>query len=318
MTKCTMNYIGSKYNLLEFIEEVITSKVNIKESIMCDLFGGTNIVSRYFKTKVKEIISNDIEYYSYIMAKCYIENNNVVDCSMLEKYLPEEGFITKNYSDGSGRLYFTRENGMIIDGVRKALNPNDPNYFVHLTSLVEASDKVANTASVYGAFLKKIKKSAAKKIKFETPVVESGTGKSYNEDAATLIEKISGDVLYMDPPYNNRQYSQNYHLLNTIAKFDDFVPKGKTGQRVDNTISDFCSKKKACATLEHILEKCNFKHIFISYNNEGIINIDEFAQICSKYGKYEVFKKNYRTFKSDSNRNNKSTETFEYIHYINK
>lgn len=313
-----MNYIGSKYNLLSFIEEVISSKVDLKESVMCDLFGGTNIVSRHFKSKVKKIISNDIEFYSYVMAKCYIENNNKVDCSILNTYQSVDGFITKNYSDGSDRLYFSRDNGRIIDGVRSILNPNDVNYFVYLTSLLEASDKVANTASVYGAFLKKIKKSALKKVYFDNPIVENGDGTSYNEDAATLIENIEGDVLYMDPPYNNRQYSQNYHILNTIAKYDDFIPRGKTGQRSDNNISEFCSKKKACLTLEKIMDTSKFKHIFISYNNEGIIGIDEFVNICSKFGKYEVFKKNYRTFKSDSNRNNKSTETFEYIHYINK
>ena len=114
-----------------------------------------------------------------------------------------------------------------------------------MASLLESADKVANTASVYGAYLKHIKKSAQKDLKIE-PALFSQTKnihKVFNRSANDLIKEIEGDILYLDPPYNTRQYGANYHLLNTIAKYDSFVPKGKTGLR-NYEKSVYCMKNE--------------------------------------------------------------------------
>ncbi len=154
----------------------------------------------------------------------------------------EQGFVFKHYcaGGGTGRQYFSDENGRRIDAIRKKTEEwfrtkqiEKGLYFFLLTSLLEAADAVANTASVYGAYLKHLKKTAQKDMFLQPAdyVVNDEEHEVYNQDANKLIGNIEGDILYLDPPYNHRQYGANYHLLNTIALYDDFEPSGKTGLR---------------------------------------------------------------------------------------
>jgi adenine-specific DNA-methyltransferase len=332
-----MNYIGSKYRLSSFIKETVYSIVghNLSCMILCDLFAGTGIVGRLFKKEVKRVISNDIEYYSYVINENYIGNHINIDyrkfLKKLNEIIPfENGFIYNNYcsGSGSGRQYFTDQNGQKIDAIRKQIGIwmeqkkiSKNIYYFLLTSLLEAADKIANTASIYGAFLKNIKQSAAKDIILEPALFEvnENVHKVYNEDSNKLIKKISGDILYLDPPYNSRQYGANYHLLNTIATYDNFVPKGKTGLR-DYKSSNYCIKRNVKESFEEIIKNAQFRYIFLSYNNEGLMNIKEIKVIMEKYGKYGVMKQKYRRFKSDKteNRGYKSEYTYEFLHILEK
>lgn len=99
-------------------------------------------------------------------------------------------------------------------------------YFFLLASLLESADKVANTASVYGAYLKTLKRSATKIMELQPASFEltSNRHRIYQEDGNDLIQNIKGDILYLDPPYNTRQYGANYHILNTIVKYNIFAP----------------------------------------------------------------------------------------------
>ena len=112
-------------------------------------------------------------------------------------------------------------------------------------------------------------------------------------DSNDLIKNIEGDILYLDPPYNERQYSANYHLLNTIALYDNFIPKGKTGLRVYNR-SNYCKKSVVAKELEELVKNAKFKYIFISYNNEELMSEDEVKSIIEKYGKYKLEIKEYQ------------------------
>lgn len=309
---------------------------NLQDKTFCDIFAGTGIVGRTFKNKVKKVISNDIEHYSYILNKNYIENKIKIPNS--ESLLSElnslplckNGFIFKNYCIGSGsdRQYFTDHNGKKIDTIRIKIEEwksskkiNKKTYYFLLASLLESADKVANTASVYGAFLKHIKKSAQKNLILEpADFIESkNSHKVFNEDSNTLIRKISGDILYLDPPYNHRQYGANYHLLNTISLYDNFTPQGKTGLR-EYTRSKYCIKKDISNSFEELIKYAKFKYIFLSYNNEGLMNEKTTKDIMKKYGKYKLVKKKYQRFKADKteNRNHKADNTFEYLHILVK
>ena len=75
-----MNYIGSKNKLSSWIVEVVqnTVKSPLQELSFCDLFAGTGIVGRKFKPFVKQVIANDVEYYSYILLKNYIGNHQEI------------------------------------------------------------------------------------------------------------------------------------------------------------------------------------------------------------------------------------------------
>jgi len=192
-------------------------------------------------------------------------------------------------------------------------------YYFLLASLIESADKVANTASVYGAFLKKLKNSARKKLILEPAIYEENENEHlvFNDDANNLIKKIKGDILYLDPPYNQRQYGANYHLLNTIAEYKEFIPKGKTGLR-DYQKSSYCRKNEVQKNFEELIKEADFEYIFLSYNNEGLMSEEEIREIMSKFGKYELIKKEYQRFKADNKRNHKADKTFEYLHILRK
>lgn len=162
-----MNYIGSKYKLSDFISNSVKSIVgdDLSDKIFCDLFAGTGVVGRNFKKEVKKVISNDMEFYSYVLNKNYIENHEFLDYEIYIKELNEtngeEGFIFNEYSENgkANRLYFSEHNGKKIDAIRTKIEfwktekkISSALYYFLLASLLESADKVANTASVYGAF----------------------------------------------------------------------------------------------------------------------------------------------------------------------
>lgn len=331
-----MNYIGSKYKLSDFISSSVKSIVgeDLSDKIFCDLFAGTGVVGRNFKKEVKKVISNDMEFYSYVLNKNYIENHEFLDNEIYIKELNEtngeEGFIFNEYSENgkANRLYFSEHNGKKIDAIRTKIEfwktekkISSALYYFLLASLLESADKVANTASVYGAFLKKIKKTAQKELILESAIFEinSHSHEVYNEDSNLLIKKIEGDILYLDPPYNAREYGANYHLLNTIAKYDSFTPKGKTGLR-DYSKSAFCKKKEVEKSFDDLIKNANFKYIFLSYNNEGIMSSETIKKILSNYGKYDLLTTEYQRFRADKkeNRNHKASSTTEYLHILEK
>lgn len=343
-----MNYIGSKFSLIDFLKESIYKTLRgnnetkqSNEMVFADLFAGTGVVCGSFKSLGYSIIANDIQYYSYVILKHIIENNGNLDkdrCSALIDELNhiegQEGFIYHNYSfEGTEgqefrRMYFSAENAKKCDAIRSTLeiwkdngNINLNEYFFLLGSLINSIDKCANTASVYGAYLKQLKKSAQKDMLLSPlPIMRGEVDcKVYNEDISKLIKNVRGDILYLDPPYNARQYCANYHLLETIAKNDNPIVKGKTGLRdYDGQKSVFCVKGKVSVAFEELLNNANFRYIFVSYNNEGLMSLDTIKEIMSKYGEYKVFTKDYHRFKADNARNNKADTTVEYLHCLIK
>ncbi|MBU0976090.1 MAG: DNA adenine methylase [Patescibacteria group bacterium] len=350
-----MNYIGSKLSLLEFLNESIHKIADKNCKVFCDLFSGTGVVGAYFKQKGYQIIANDIQYYSYVLTQHYVGNSRDLQFSGLRQKLPNtigriienrtdlvidylngiagvKGFIFKNYCLGGTqnkkhpRQYFSDENGMKCDAIRikiedwydkEKITQNE--YYFLLTSLLESIDKYANTASVYGAFLKHLKKSAKKRmvLKPAKVFIDGSNHKVYNEDINSLIRKIKGDILYLDPPYNRRQYAPNYHILETISKYDNPDIKGKTGLRdYEHQKSLYCQKSNANEAFRDLILNADMKYIFLSYNNEGIMSGNEIKSIMEKRGKYGVFKQDYKRYKADSSRNNIADKTTEYLHYV--
>lgn len=343
-----MNYIGSKFSILKYIDDTVNDFVKPKDNmIFCDIFSGTSSVGKYFKKKGYNIISNDLQYYAYITAKHFIENNDKIEFLKLKERQIEpfeflnnlegvNGFIYNNYSkEGTKgnlfeRQYFSDENAKKIDAIRINIEEwytkkliNNTEYCYLLTCLLEAADKVANTASVYEAFLKKLKPSANKNIELAPLEIVTNENinllKAYNKDANELIKEISGDILYMDPPYNTRKYNTNYHMLETIALYDSPEIKGKTGVRVETQKkSKYCLKKEAAGALEDLIKNAKFRYLFLSYNDEGIIPLDEIERIFSKYGKYKRYEKQHKRYKSDNKRKYLKDSTIEYIHCLEK
>lgn len=332
-----MNYIGSKYSLMGFLKDTISNVTGYKSGeghTFADLFAGTGVVGSAYKNMGYYVISNDIQHYSYVLNKHLIENVPVLDDSPLDELnsLPGvEGFVYKNYCAGSNseRNYFTDSNGQKCDAIRMRLEElrcngdiDDSVYYYFLASLINSIDKYANTASVYGAFLKHIKKSAQKDFKLELlPVINGVKGEVHNDDINSIVKQVSGDILYLDPPYNARQYCANYHVLETISRYDNPGLKGKTGLRdYDDQKSRYCSKRTVEKVFDDLISNARFKYIFLSYNNEGLMSLEAIKTIMSKYGRYTCYTQGYHRFKADKDENRQiaADSTTEYIHCLIK
>ena len=353
-----MNYIWSKKSLLEFLYNSINSVVKEKNYIFSDLFAWTWIVGRFFKEKGHKVIANDLQYYSFVLNRNYIWNHTDLYFKDLYSEIPElltwnvntykgivldylnnlewkKGFIYKNYSpewtkwQEFERMYFTDENAKKCDAIREKIEGwkkvkliTEDEYYFLLASLIESIDKVANTASVYGAFLKKFKKSALKPLILEPAEFYLNDNKHqvFNEDINKLILESSHDVVYLDPPYNHRQYCWNYHLLETIAKYDNPKITWKTWMRVDpEKKSDYCKKQEVKKSFENLVKNIDAKYVFLSYNDEWILTLDEIKEIMSSRWEYWVFTKEYKRFKAwkeTENRKFKKDSVVEYLHYV--
>ena len=337
-----MNYIGSKVSILDFIETSIMDFTKEEGHIFCDIFAGTGVVGTRFKMLGYDVIANDFQYYSYVINKHYLENNNEIPFSGLKKigikdpfiFLNKQdsyrGFIYYNYTiEGSNeRQYFKEENAIKIDSMRDTIEKwykkgliKDNEYYYLITCLLEASDRVANTASVYEAFLKNLKRSAQNDIEIKPlpiTIKKDTYSKVYIEDSNRLIDEISGDILYLDPPYNGRKYSSNYHILETIAYGDYPMIKGKTGVRIDGVKSKYNSLNSVKDAFEDLIKKANFKYIFLSYNDEGIMSLDDIEAIMSKYGRYKRYEKNHKRYKANKDKEINKKTTIEYLHALEK
>lgn len=345
-----MNYIGSKQTLIPFLNDVYRKIAVGDEKSFCDIFAGTGAVGRHFKRLGLRVIANDVQYYAYALNKAYIEINEPPRFARLrEKYsakidsrspapddsvaavlafindLPgRRGFIARHYGPDGNRLYYTRENAEKADRIRQSIALwrrqgliTEHEYFYVLCSLLEAIDQVANTASVYGAYLKKVKPSARRPLALRPLELSNHVSgcEVFNRDANELIEEVECDVLYLDPPYNHRQYGANYHVLETIAAYDGPRLSGVTGMR-DYVRSKYCQPKSARRALEEVVRKARAKHILLSYNDEGLLGLDEIREILSSRGKPSVFQKAYSRFKADNGREYRRDATVEYVHYV--
>lgn len=341
-----MRYIGSKIALLDNIETVIHENTTGQERVFCDLFSGTGSVAKHFKHKY-EVISNDFLHFSYVLQKATIENNTVPSFKKLKtigihdpflfleetpcNHIDTDYFITRNYAPNNNceRMYVSAKNAVRIDFIRHTIeswkNENlltEDEYYYLLAGLLEGVPYVSNITGTYGAYLKEWDKRAYKNFEMIRLDVEDNgrCNKSYNMDANQLISEIEGDILYLDPPYNSRQYASNYHLLETISKYDSPKIKGVTGIRdYTNQKSAFCIKKHVLKAFEDIIEKASFENIVLSYSNEGLMSFDEIEHILKKYGDPDSFKRYdipYRKYKSKINKEQKTL--YEYIFYVKK
>ena len=156
---------------------------------------------------------------------------------------------------------------------------------------------------MYGAYLKKFKTSALKDIDFKILELDDSviSFKIYNDYAENVIKDIKGDIVYIDPPYNNRQYASNYHILEMISNDFDVEVFGKTALPKNRKMSDFSSKRKVNEAFEYLIKNCKFNNMFISYNTDGIMTQLEIENTLKKYYlKTNIKKINYPRFKADT------------------
>lgn len=335
-----MRYIGNKTKVLDIIDNLLKEKGLDKKGLrFFDAFTGTASVAHHYKNKYK-ILANDNLYFSYVIAEArlnsqknmfqtlgfdpfeYFNNTNI------NNYV---GFISKNFAPNlSHRMYFSDKNAQFIDFIRNTINTwytcdkitENEKYFL-IASLIESVSKVANVAGVYGSYLKTWDPRAVKKMVYTPidaePYVEN-MAEIYNDDILNVIKKVSGDILYLDPPYTKNQYSIQYHLLETIALYDNPILKGKTGARDMSALSsDFSKDGNVQIAFENLIANAKFKHIILSYSSDGIMSKEFIESVLKRYGKKDTFKFikfSYRQYKNSKalTRDNHC----EYLFYIEK
>jgi adenine-specific DNA-methyltransferase len=313
--------------------------------IFCDLFSGTGVVARFFK-KDYQIIANDMLYFPYIVTCAGIESNVVPAFRNLRKTgiedpvsylddlalaLNQNCFIAENYSPHgkAGRMYLSSENALRIDGIRQQIEEWKNNallsgkeYRYLLASLLEGVPFISNITGTYGAYLKHWDKRALNRFSMIRPdIIDNGQKNiCYNHDANELVKKIAGDILYIDPPYNTRQYLPNYHVLETIARYDAPEISGVTGLRAySNLKSDYCIKQNVENAFDALIREADFKHIVISYSDDGLLTPNTILDILNRHckgGRANLETIPYARYKGKQQQQKK--EHNEYIFYAQK
>jgi adenine-specific DNA-methyltransferase len=296
-------------------------------------------------------------HYGYVFARAYVavpgvprfpelaERMGSGDDSMrtivahLNTVPAEAGFIHDNYTPAGqagerhGRMYFTPRNAARIDTIRAIIEDwrtarliDDDAFHVLLAALIEAADRVANTTGVYAAFVKSWQPNAVRPIELREPTIVEGNGcRAERIDAIQLVRRTGPfDVLYLDPPYNTRQYAGYYHIPELIATgwFDGPVrTRGKTGLITDDDKRSDWSRAKRCETaFEELVAAAQWKHLVMSYNAEGIIPERVIERVLLEHGRRSTYEKReirYKRYRSDADgakRRYRADEVKEYLY----
>lgn len=336
-----LRYIGAKALLLQEIEALLNKHINGTEESFLDLFAGTNIVGRHFK-KDYRIITNDLLYFSYCHSKAVIENNLPLlfkglgfdpfvylnDKNNVQQYRGDL-YYTKNYTPLGEAMYFSEDNGRRLDFIRNTIDEwfsekrlEEHEYFYLLACLIAAVPPVSNTTGTYGAFLKHWDNRALKPLQLNPLAVlnNNRANQAYNQDANQLVKELSADIVYIDPPYNNRQYAANYHVLENIAL--NTKPRLKGVTRLfdwQSKRSNYSTSNGALAAMTNLIDNIEATHIIISYNDEGIINHEDMLNLLKERAidkRIDVVKIPYRKYQSKIS--SKKADLNEYLFYIKK
>lgn len=337
-----MRYIGCKTLMLENIINVIHERTENVRTIT-DIFSGTGVVAKTLKDLGYSVNSNDILYLSYVLNMGTLEQNapisdevkgiithlNNLSVENAPWFDIDNAFIYQNYSphEGCERMYLQCDNAIKIDLVRQEIERlrgqvSESEYYYLLSLLINAVPYVSNITGTYGAYLKYWDKRTYNKLQLEEIEIQPSDTEChcYNLDAISLARQTECDLVYLDPPYNGRQYLPNYHLLETIARYDNPTIKGVTGMRVDpEKMSDFCKKARAKRAFEELLNTLDCRYILLSYNNEALLSTEEMSEIVRNAGiadTFTLYEYDYRRYKNKIPNNKKGLK--EQLYFVEK
>ncbi len=306
-----IKYIGSKRKIIPYIVEEI--RKHNAESVL-DLFAGTTRVGQALKKEGFIVGSNDLASYSYAFGKTYLEFNDITKIDELNKkirhlnnVLPVDGFLTQHYAGGAYSLgkqnpimFFQRKNTMKADAIRDEIDniavTESLEWYILITSLILALDKVDNTVGVQQAFLKHSwAKRAENDLTLQLPKLICGKeGKVYREDANVLVDSVNYDLTYIDPPYTSHNYATYYHIHDSVVRWDNPTVKGMVNSPTMVGKSKYNSKATVQDSFEDLIRKIGSRIVLISYNDEGLIPYNDLVEILSKHGKLSIRRIEYK------------------------
>jgi adenine-specific DNA-methyltransferase len=286
-----IKYIGSKRTLVPLIERVV-ARLPVRTA--CDLFAGTTRVGQAMRRAGLEVLSNDLATYSEALGHAYVvagDAERAAVAPLLEELQALEGrpgYFTETFCEGA--RYFQPRNGARIDAVREAiealsLGPTERGLL--LTALMEAADRVDSTTGLQMAYLKAWAPRAHEALRLRMPAAVPGPrGAVCRRDANALAPSLDVDLVYVDPPYNQHSYFSNYHVWETLIRWDRPEPYGVARKRLDcRTVkSDYNSRRRARAALDDLLARLDVPWMVVSFNNEGFHDPAHVLELLSGHG----------------------------------
>ncbi|OKL49609.1 DNA methyltransferase [Boudabousia liubingyangii] len=290
-----IKYLGSKRLLVPTLGQLVAAS---GAQSTLDLFTGTTRVAQEFCRQGTYTYATDVASYSEVLAQCYVETDaEKVDYQELEDALahlqnlpPKAGYFTETYCQKS--RFFHPDNGAKIDAIRNGIDEhyaNSPLRPILLTSLMEAADAVDSTVGLQMAYLKSWAPRALRPLTLKVPELTPGTGKAIRGDALELVKTLPKvDLAYLDPPYNQHRYYTNYHIWETLIRWDEPEVYGIACKRVDckdlETKSPFNSKKEMPEALAQVVTDTQADLLMLSFNNEGFIPLAGLEEIVAARG----------------------------------
>lgn len=305
-------YTGSKYKLSDWIVYLINN--NCCGSSFCDLFAGTAIMSKKMLPYIDELFINDFLYSNEVIYKAFFEQskfdieklNIIKDKFVGLKTSPlPNNYVSENYGD----KFFSHNDSLVIGYIReyieKEISLNNKEKNILLASLLYSLDKSANTVGHYDAFIKG--KSISDSFCFDLIEPYNIPNKRIHisrKDSNEFAKKIKCDIVYIDPPYNSRQYSRFYHVLENITKWEKPNLSGVACKPEVENMSNYC-RNSACKVFEDLISSLNCNYIVVSYNNtynskssssKNKITLESMKSILSQKGELSVYEKPYQYF----------------------
>lgn len=305
-------YTGSKYKLSEWITDLIVE--NCEGNSFCDLFAGTAIMSRQMIDRIDEIYINDFLYSNEVIYKAFFEQSdfdyNKLNALKKEYSKIQASEISENYvSINFGNKFFSYNDSLRIGFIREQIENNadlnEKEKNILLASLLYSLDKIANTVGHYDAYIKD--KTINDKFIFDLIAPYKFKNKEIHisrMDANKLAKEISCDIVYLDPPYNSRQYSRFYHVLENITKWEKPELFGTACKPIAENMSEYC-RSSATKTFEELIGSLKCNYIVVSYNNtynskssssKNKITLENIQSILESKGSVSIFEKDYQYF----------------------
>lgn len=290
-----IKYLGSKRVLVPVLGRLATAS---SATTALDLFTGTTRVAQEFCRRGIFTYASDIATYSEVLAQCYVETDaGQVDTAEiaeaiahLESLPPKRGYFTETFCEDS--RYFQPKNGMRIDAIRDGIDRYYADSYLRpvlLTSLMEAADRVDSTVGLQMAYLKEWAPRAHQDLKMRVPKLTPGKGKAVRGEANDLVRTLPHvDLAYLDPPYNQHRYFTNYHIWETLIRWDKPDHYGIACKRIDarddSTKSVFNKKREMPDALTRVIHGTQADTLIVSFSDEGFVPVEQLVQACKDRG----------------------------------
>ncbi len=305
-------YIGCKAKLVDWIFEHIQEETHDVHTF-CDIFAGTGSISNRAVGLYDSVIINDFLYSNNILYTAFFDGekwNKDKIISYLDAFNNIDPNVIKHnyFSENYGDRYFDMTSAKIIGHIREIIEDiksilTYKEYCILLASLIYSIDRISNTIGHYEAYIKK--EITPKKLVLRPIEAQSYSGVEIKrEDANCLAHKIKTDIVYLDPPYNSRQYSRFYHLYEVLVKWDKPQLIGEARKPKEENMSDYC-RVKALEKFTDLVANIDTRYIVVSYNNtykskstssENKIKLEQIENVLTLCGKTKVFSHSHSPF----------------------